>query len=420
MGTQKSRLDGGTRPPNDPPSDDEQDLGIPTDGPYMAEDPAGFTPKSEPTTIAGRRMRPLQEGELSEAHRQYAGDKTPMFGVDSFRKDGPPPDKPTSMPPPRQNADPLLQQQANAAQSARAAQRLMPGFLQDSPAQMQQQAPPPMGMPAQAYQQQPQMGAPMTEDQQLTDFRMAQTTAALEYLTREEKSARDRGDYLAAEQAHSMAERLNSEYDIKRVPRGQGRHPAMAKLLANLGLERIERATVQWAGSDWTFAPSNATLDAWVSNTVEDDGRNFPALVVSAGLVALDKVPLYEALRIPLDATLVVTDKATGAQRKVDVAMYRKYCDCGHELVVTAEKCDNCGTLHDPLDIPRDLRMKCAEAMYNLFENEFGAYEELVFLLEEKNKVMPDRQRDKEKVYPLAMPSPEQNETTDSQSGDES
>jgi hypothetical protein len=421
MGTQNSNLGDGQRPTNQPPEpeEDANDLGIPANAPQMTEDPAGFNPRGAATVLKGRRVLPVQDGELPEAHKMYAGRDTPMFGADSFKKRGPDEAPATSMPPPQARQE----VQQDPAQAAAAAQRVMPPFLNPDA------APPPAAAPmAQQAQQQQQQQVPPPTDMspeaiadaaQMADYRLTQTTAALEYLTREERAARERGDYLAAEQAQNMAQRLGEDFNIKRVPKGEGRHPAMAKLMANLGLEKIERQTVPWAGSDWTFAPTNSTLDLWVNSQVEDDGRNFPALLISAGLVGLDGVPIYDVLRVPLTATLVVTEKATGKQRKVDVAMYRRVCDCGHELHVTTEKCDNCGTVHDPFDIPMDLRASCAEAMLRFFENDFGAYEELAFLLEKKNEVMPDRAADKETLYPLAMPSPDPKTTTDSQSGDE-
>lgn len=414
MGTQKHRLEGGDEPPRDS-TDDEQDLGIPTEGPPMAEDPTGFTPKAGPQMLAGRQVRPLDPGDLSESHRRYAGADTPMFGASSFGK-GPQAEQGGMPPPQAQQGARRPREEADAQAQA---QRLMPQYLNEGPPQQ----------PARQQYAQPQQGTPPPsatypdpndDTQQLKDYRMMQTTAALEYLTKEEQAARERGDYLAAEQARNMTERLGDDFHIQRVPQGEGRHPAMEKLLANLGLEKIERQEVPWGGSKWLFAATPPTLDHWVSTNMEEDGRNFAALLVSAGLVGLDGIPIYQVLGVPLTAKLVVTEKATGETRKVDVALYRKICDCGYEMEVTAKECANCKMLHDPFDIPTDLRQKCAVAWNEMLENKFGAYEELAYLVEEKNLVMKNRTTDKEELYPLVMPSPEQKTTTTSPSGDES
>jgi hypothetical protein len=102
MGTQKSNLGDGQRPTNQPPEpEDDNDLGIPEHAPQMTEDPAGFNPRGEATILKGRRVLPVQDGELPEAHKMYAGRETPMFGADSFGKRGPNEEPAQSMPPPK-------------------------------------------------------------------------------------------------------------------------------------------------------------------------------------------------------------------------------------------------------------------------------------------------------------------------------
>jgi hypothetical protein len=301
------------------------------------------------------------------------------------------------MPPPIQPGASLDTDQAAFAE----ARRVMPDFLQEQPAAPQQPAPQAPSEPlVDPIDYSPFSDGP-AESMDLKNFQVHQATAALEYLMREEAAARDRGDYIAAQQARDMADRLTTGVDVERIPKQKGRHPALQKLLGNLGLEKIKPAEIEWAGTRWMFAAT---------------------IMISASLVGLDGVPLYEVLNIPLDAEYVISAPGAGEnkpKRVTQVALYRRHCDCGVELEVDLDSCPHCKAAHDKFDMPPDLRMKCAEFFYQLLEQKFGAYEELAYLLDIKTQTMKDRQMDKEELYPLARPSQEQKKTTTSPSGDE-
>jgi len=413
MGTQRRREPPQQPAPNlgkAPAPKDGQDLGIPEDGGPIADDPSGFVPEGAPRELHGRRVRPVSPADLEKAHRMHAGD-TPMFGDPSVEGGAP-------------KTEDLRTQQAPAQDpSARnKAEQMMSGmFNAQAPTtnRMQQTAPPPV-------QENPSPFAAHPGDSpEAREYRMTQSSAALEYLLQQEHGARDKGDYAAAEQARRMIDSLTNGVKVERTPKTKGRHPALKKLMANLGLERIKPESIEWAGTTWMFAPNTMRMDRWIADNLEDDGFNIAPLMISAGLVGLDGVPIYEALGIPMDAEYKVSEadvEEGGNPEKtvtINVALYRKFCECGSEIQVESKLCEHCGTKHDPFDIPSDLRIKCADVFYEMLEEKFGAYEELATLLELKNRTMKDRRMDKEELYPLARPSQEQKETPTSQSGDE-
>jgi len=410
MGTQH------TPPPDDDqPVDDtanREDLGIPEDGVPIADDPTGYVADANPEEILGRRMRRVTPNDLQEAHNRYAGDK-PMFGPGSFG-DGPKEDdaKSQGMPGPIAQPDEDASSSKAVQQEAR---RLMPSFLEDTPAQPAP-APAPSAAPGDGFESpfSPNLG----ESTAVRDYRITQATAGLEFLMQQQEAASARGDHVAAEKARDMAENLANGFDVDRMPKTSGRHPALKKLLSNLGLEKIENVEIDWGGSKWMFAPTNSRLDVWVGENLSESGLNIAALMLSSALIGLDGVPIYNVLGIPLDVEYSITDKASGEKRSVDVALYRKFCDCGIELEIKTEECPNCKKVHNTFDIPTELRLKCAEVFYAMLEDEFGAYEELAYLLDMKQEVMKDRQTSKEELFPLAMPSRDLKMMDTSPSGD--
>jgi len=421
MGTQKTGINSGGPPEGpDTPSGEtgavEEDLGLTEDSGNIVDDPSGFVANAPVQQMMGRRVRPVSNEDLERAHRMQAGEGVPMFEPSMTDKDGKKPEMQRGA----QQRGPA----ANPAAQSKA-EEMMPDYLRQSPA-----GPPPGE--AQAYQQ-VQEGAPQQAPA------AAQPTAAasaaqqalfensaemLRQLLDQEVELRNRGDYGGAAEARQVAENIAEGYTLERVVPKKKEHPALAKLKANLGLAQIKPAAVEWAGVKWHFAPTNGRLDNWVALNLRDEGINAAALMVSAGLVGVDGVPIYEFLSIPLVEEHTISRAAEKGEvvdaKTISVNIFRKFCTCGVQVSVDEKECFSCGAQLDPFDMPTDLRLLCAERFSEFLEEEFGPYEELPLLFDKKREVMKDRQMDKATLYPLAMPSQEVETTTNSQSGDES
>lgn len=403
MSTQKTSL-GGNGP--QPPIDDTEDLGLSEDTMPVAEDPSGFVANTPVQDLAGRSVRPLTDAELTRAHKMQAGN-VPMFGNPSIGPEG------RELPPvnrqqqPRQSS-PQAQQQAEA---------MLPDYLRgDAPRPDTQQR-------AQQSQESSRL-APSDKLAAARSFQFDEIKRAVAHLLDEEESAKAEGDYLAAHQARRMIENLVEDYQFDKVEKPKPEHPAMTKLKANLGLTQIKPATVEWAGTNWMFAATNARIDQWVNETTRQDGSNIAAVVISSALVGIDGVPLFEFLGVPLEEEYTMSDPVqhniVGYEDKITVTKYWKYCQCGAKLRVTEEKCARCGASHSKFEMPTDLRMECATVFYDFLEENFGPYEELALLLKKKSEVMKDRRFDKEELFPLAMPTDEPKTIPKSPSGEES
>jgi len=409
MGTQKTGIRGGddvaaTEIAGDPSEDAEVDLGIPEDGGIIIDDPSGFVADAPVTNLLGRRVRPMSSQELQRAHNMQAGN-VPMFGQPSVT------DKDGRMS--EEQAQPSQEQPVPNRQSQSKAESMMPDFLRGAPPPQREEAP----------QQQPEAAARSSYERAATAVHSAafdETANMLQHLIDQEIAARNRGDYRTAAQARAMAEQLTESFQLKRASKKREEHPSMKRLKAELGLEQIKPAEVEWAGFKWQFAATNSRLDMWVTETLRQDGMNVAALMISAAIVGIDGIPIYDFLGVALEEeyTLTAKDKA-GRTKKVVSKIYRKFCNCGIEVDIDATTCPSCKRSHNPFDIPTDLRERCAIMFYNFLENDFGPYEELPILLDLKSELMKDRRMDKAELYPLAMPSLEVNMMTDSQSGDE-
>lgn len=197
----------------------------------------------------------------------------------------------------------------------------------------------------------------------------------------------------------------------KRVRKKHTIHPALQKLRRNLGLKKVEPVEIEWAGSKWRFALAPPAADHWVAIMSEQSAAtNFSALKIAASLVGLDGAPLYEVFNVET----VVTFESEGDE-PITVRAYEKRCDaCSEMLAVETTECPSCGSLHDPFDVPLNLRLRCIELVHQFFIEDFGLYEELRELYLEMRKVLPDRVADKEKLYgPFLTLSPESSQATD-------
>jgi hypothetical protein len=409
MGTQKTGIGGGDVPsaPRENVVQAEpqgEDLGIPEDGGTYIDDPSGFVANAPVKDLHGRRVRPLSDQELERAHRMQAGN-VPMFGDPSLG------DQPQTIED-RNGQRMQNPQQAPNRDAMRKAEQMMPDFMrtpqQQEPTTSRTQQPkqPPTGYEAASAAVQ--------------SAAFDETANMLQHLIDQEIAARNRGDYHTAAQARNMAERLTENYKLTRTSQKRDEHAAMQRLRSALGLEQIKPTEIEWAGFTWQFEPTNHRLDIWVTESLRQDGMNLAALMISAAIVGIDNVPIYDFLGIALEEEYTMTakdPKQSFGNKVIRSKLYTKYCNCGVEVGVKDTSCPACKRSHSPFDMPIELRERCAMMFYEFLENDFGPYEELAILLDMKAAKMKDRRLDKAELYPLAVPSQEVKTTTDSQSG---
>ena len=371
MSTQKTNIDGAPpqerqqqEGPEELSASGEIDLGIPLDGGPIAEDPSGYVSPHDPVEIAGRRVRPIANSDLAEMHSRVAGN-VPMYSQpiqkDQLADSG--------------HAPPTRGPMDNATASDRQqAQRLMPEFLQESGMTEQQQAPvhtdpnaPGANMFNRADQAPVQEGrAPEQEGESpYTDVPSGEmnfqgAAGALEFLLEQENDAWRRGDDEAVMQARQLREQLAEGHEVTRKVEAKPRHPAMQKLLSNLGLERILPTVIQWGGSNWMFAATNARLDRWAAEEMDSGRTNAVALMIASGVVGMDNVPVYEMLGIDLNVVYTICDNK-GREETIKLKRFRRECSWGELLGVEDVVCSTCKRTHDLFDIPTDLRLHCAK-----------------------------------------------------------
>ena len=279
--------------------------------------------------------------------------------------------------------------------------RAVPDFLRDQ--EPGQAATPQAGQPA------AQQGSNPSDAVSLDQPDMANV------LMQRIKEAQQDGRDEAAKELQDMLSKMLGNLGPTRVRKKKAAHPALLKLKRNLGLERIKPVIVPWCDIDWHVAPPPATLDRWVAGMVEQGLGTYAAFKLAASITGLDGAPLYEVFGLDIRASFVPpADPGEPEGEPVVVRLYEKRCDgCGEILEVDAKDCFACGTLHDPFDMPLNLRVRCAEMMNRHFAENFGPYEDLQQLLVKVRAEMPDRVDSKEKLYPFPELLPTSSSTTD-------
>jgi len=413
MGMQKTGVRGNGPEGTDtesPQPEPGEDLGLSESGGVVVDDPSGFVASSPVETVQGRRVRPISNADLERAHRMQAGEGVPMFNPSIGDKDG-------KQPMTQGKADVQPPQHNSAARQK--AETMMPSFMKDEAPQENREANQPVGNTQQKQYPRQSAAAVAAQEEMFNE-----TTNMVKRLLNQEAEARNRGDYKGAAQARYLAEKVAEDYDFSRVVKPRKEHPALQKFKANLGLEQVKPASVEWAGVKWSFATTNARIDTWVAMNLRDEGINAVPLLISAGLVGIDDIPLYDFLSVPIveEHTVSKTDENgnTIDTQTMTIDLYHKVCNCGVKVKVNEQECFSCHAKLDPFDIPTDLRIICAERFNRFLEEEFGPYEELPMLFELKSEAIKDRQLNKDELFPLAMSSQEVKKTPSSQSGDES
>ena len=254
------------------------------------------------------------------------------------------------------------------------------------------------------------------------DFGTAKDTSdIIQGLARKAAQCQADGDIMGAKALRDTISELTNAVRMERIFKPKTAHPTLNKLKASLGLYKIKPHSVEWGGMLWNCYPSNMVLDAWVMDNSWDDNRNFASLRIAAYCVGIDDVPLYEVFQIPLVYEYNVEMEGELEGQKVPVKPYTKRCsNCGIEVKIPDTECTNCGATLDPFKMPLALRVRCAESLYNFFQEDFGPTERLTVLAGKIRQEMKDRMVDADELYPLTMLSDEAPKTTDSlESGDE-
>jgi len=418
MPTQKTGIGGGKLPPKNEETKEKVeetnnniDLGIP-DNVVIDDDPTGWVPDVPVDEIAGRKVRQITPEHLEEAHRRYAGSGVRITGETTSLPSSENPDSHQPV-----DDSPLGTPTSSTVSEAA---RLMPDAYKNTP----QQGTTKQGPVSQPLREKETIDTEEPYEYETPDvLRIGKDEAksaamTFEYLSGAEKQAREQGDFGAAAQARNMINKLQDDYKFRQNSEAKMEHPALTKLLTNLGLKKIKQTPIEWGGSKWTFAATNAELDYWVTKNMDEEGMNIIALSISAGLVGLDDVPLYEVLNVPLTknfevASLDATDEDNEQKQEVTLDLYQKYCTCGNQITVSSEECPICGASQDVFDIPLHLRMVCAQRFNQLLSEKFGAYEALPQLQRLRRDAMKDRRLDARELFPLVIPSSEEKTTQD-------
>lgn len=314
------------------------------------------------------------------------------------------------------NAERLAKEDAIRKKKAMLEDELLKGFQKTDPETQTREGPP---VPPSAYF--PQGKAQGQAQRQAAARQPAPTPAAaipevspapvgeasarlLETLLARVAKARNEGDFKLASELMAMAQETLASSNLKRTAPVKDRHPALQKLLSNLGLEKIKPVDVEWLGSTWRFAARTQMLDWWVGANMGPDGLEITYCLIAAGLIGLDGVPLYKVFNIPLTSTYTLErEDMNGLPVTIDIPIYQKTCEsCASEVNVDAESCQFCGALLDPFDVPADLRLKYAISTKKLLQEKIGiSAKDLKHLLYLYRKEQKDKELNKEELYPL-------------------
>lgn len=252
---------------------------------------------------------------------------------------------------------------------------------------------------------------PTADQEEIEAPAEARMDEAVRLLSTRLAQARNRGDQDLAQNIQATLDELISVSEVKKIYRAKDEHPTLQKLRQQLGVQKIQPVTVEWAGFVWHFAPAPSPVWSWATAVGAATPLAFYDLKISTNLVGLDNVPIYEVLGVDL----INRYNIPGAEDAdpIEVPAFQKFCDsCGTEVKIEATKCTVCNSGLDPFNMPLALRLYCAEKFHNYLQEKFGPYEELDQLVALMNEKMLDRFADREKLYPFLKASSEAETTT--------
>jgi len=442
MGTQKTGKGGTTQPPkqvgpknkweNTTKDEDiidarqaatsppEEDLGLRADEAFEP-DPHGFEPSSQRVEEnAGRSMIPLKGEDLSTLHKMHAPGESmvpdPHKEMSDRHLD---PNSSAFNDEKFDDEEVLAKSVPRHIQADQVADDLLGDF---SPSADLEEAYQQQRRPSSKPHNQIEKEVPQDPAMAANAGNMEEAARILEALIRKANKARGEGDLKTAAELTTIAQKIVASSQLKRQQTKKERHPALKKLLNNLGLEKIQHTDIEWLGSKWRFAARPAPLDYWLGANTGPEGLELNAAIVAAGLVGLDDEegvmhPIWEVHNISLSAHYEFEvpgpdENLPPVTEDVDIPVYHKMCEsCSVEIPVESEACEVCGAAVDLYDLPVDLRIRCAEASFKLLTEKLCLDAlDLSDLVTKYREAMPDRKFDKEEVFPFVKLLPKRSE----------
>lgn len=412
------------------PQAEPDDLGLRPVEPYQP-DPTGFQPaSSQVIDVAGRSGIPLSSQDLEDLHYSHAGVK-PMVNDPGSLLD---------------RTLPELSEEEQRARAAEVARRreyeqgrrrqehekrqvvskledeLLQGYsVNDQPEQPPAQVGPAVSAPAYFGPDRTattNSSVPAQTPMPETIADIGEAGKLLESLVARAAEARARGDIKMATELNGMIQQILLASNLRRSQPKKDRHPALQKLLSNLGLERIKPVEIEWLSTKWRFSPRPETMDWWITENMGQNGIELNQAILAASLVGMDDAPLYEVFNIPLSAEYTLTrapsEDDPGGETRISVPAYIKSCSsCGTEVQVNLETCHTCGAFLDRFDVPLELRVRYAAEVKKLFmERLCLGTEQFRHLVDLMRSQMKDRRLDQEEVFPLTQLLPKPKKTT--------
>lgn len=404
------------------PNFDESDLdslGMEPEGEPFEPDPTGWEPTGKPEEIAGRKMHRMSPKDLLDLHEAHAGD-APM--VNDPYKNLDIDERLTAEERRRLKEEERLVEQQLGEEEA-IPEELLQKFSRRKRSRSQVED---AGSNSESATSDPSVAIDAGE--------VGEAVKVIEGLLDKARALEQQGDLKAAAELRAMATRIVNATKVKRVQEEQPRHPALAKLLNNFGLEKIEPASVSWLGIKWVFAARPEKVDMWVAQQVQADITDMNACLLAGSLVGMgvdeegapSPDPLWKVYNISLMVNYEVeADGEEGVAsdtQPLKVQVYHKTCEsCANEVPVQSEVCSICGALQDIFDVPLNLRLRYAQQTKRYFQEKLGLGSmELGVLVDEMGKHLKDRQLDREEIFPLAQSLFKQKKIPGSESGAES
>jgi hypothetical protein len=402
----------------DPTFDDGdlENLGLEGEQEEFVEDPAGWEPTTDPQEIGGRKMHRMSPQDLYELHRAHAGDAPMMTDPYAHLEKG-------HVPADEDEIEESLKEQKRRRQNdGPSPDELLKNYKKKE---------------EESKSTTPTETSSIDDDTdepiQIDPGQAGEAVRLVESLVNKATQLRNEGDLRQASELTAIATRIVNAAKVKRKQPEQPRHPALAKLLNNFGLERIEPVKISWMGSVWVFAPRPEQIDFWIGREVQDDASLLNICLIAGSLVGLGvdepgadpPAPLWEVFNINLKASYEMEVPAgeglPSDTEMFEVQVYHKVCEsCSNETPVQSTKCEICGAMQDVFDVPLNLRLRYAQTTKHYLQEKMGlGAMEWGVLVDEMREKLPDRQLDREEVYPLAQPLFRARKTPGSAPGEE-
>lgn len=408
---------------------DLQDLGLNEDElaaePFIP-DPSGYDAQGPMHEIAGRKMIRLTPQQLAEMHAAQAPGQRmvndPHAELDHDIRS------------PDEMEEDARRREYEDAYGKAEADKLMKGYSAAPPPPQEPSAPSDATTQPRPSQP-PRQTDNTTSKVQVAPGEVGEAVQVIEALINKAAKHRYEGDLKTSAELTALARDIIEAGKVKRVQPQKERHPALQRLLSNIGIEKIKPVTIPWMGSTWVFAPRPETMDFWVAENITEGGLDLSLILIAASLVGLGidepnadpPDPLWKVLNIGLTASYEMEkeseiDGVPSDTKPYTIQVYHKTCEsCAMQVPVQDDTCATCGAKQDIYDVPLDLRLRYAVLMKQFLQEKLGISTKILSDLVTKMRTqMKDRRLDKEELYPLALPFFKLEKTLGSQLTEES